>query len=296
MMSSYADGQLIRIFDNGAGSVNIRVPFVRVNVDPVYGTQVRAPLVRVNSPPQYYYPRQPYPGRGMAPAYPAQAYPGQMAPGGNAPQPAPGVGQPSIVPPANARPTQPPPVRATQPSPPTEPNRAPSNTNAVQPVAGTEPASRQPTIVSPGSSSDANNPPDPGLRSVLTSEMPATALPLTIGQQRQALQASSEALDEQLSRYSNANAWQKYLQLPSLVYDGTHDESVTPVMAPADMQALRKMKARYDKASAREDYRLVNGLSHFKETHQNLRAFVQMLENSPAANLEELPSPVTEKK
>ncbi len=98
-----ASGQLIRIFSGGGGT-SIRVPFVRVETDPVFGTYVRAPLVEINSPPRFGYGYRAYPGR----VYPGTVYPGPRYGLGPvyppvSPAPANAPGQP--VAPAAATPT-----------------------------------------------------------------------------------------------------------------------------------------------------------------------------------------------
>ncbi len=237
-----SNGQLIRIFDS-AGNVNIRVPFVRVQVDPVYGTYVRAPFVRVNSPPPYYYP----------PQYYAQPQPGSFAPG-YAP---------------NGMPVSP----------------------SRQPRVTPRGAETSPAITGPESNRVSNPPDPPGLHSVLS---PEPANPLTLDQLRRALGASSRALNGQLSRYSNAEEWQKYLRPPEFILDESQNQDVAASVS--DVATLQKLLERFDRASVRPDYHLVTKLEGFQTTHQNLRSMVKMLGDIATEKMEELPAPATDKR
>ena len=73
-------GQLVQIFNNGRGGVNIRAPFVRIDTDRFGNTHVRAPFVNINTPPPayyqppYYVPAAPY-GSYRVPNQPMYANP-----------------------------------------------------------------------------------------------------------------------------------------------------------------------------------------------------------------------------
>ena len=75
------DAQIVRF--GAGGGVNVRAPFVRVNVDPFGNTSVRAPFVNINPAyggrPVYPQPYPTYPNRAAILHRPGPGYSGRHA-------------------------------------------------------------------------------------------------------------------------------------------------------------------------------------------------------------------------
>jgi hypothetical protein len=243
-------GQLVRIFEGGG--VNVRVPFVQVNVDPYGGTQVRAPFVRINSPPGYYQP-QPYYGQPI--------YPGNFAPS-YAPNGQPVYGSPIVQPPVGT----------------------PAN------IATVSPAIAEPGTVNeiPRTASRPATPPNPSeFKSVLTFE-PADELDLP--ELRERLLSGAAELNQSMSQYSNGQLWQEHLRLPSFVGEST--EWVNPVsISPEQLSQLEFVLGRFDRTSSKTELQLINKFESFHRVHRDLTSLVQRLQDQSFRNVEELPAP-----
>ena len=259
-----ASGQLVRVF-NGGG-VQIRAPFVRVNVGPYGGTNVRAPFVRHYSPgyaPGYY----PGPYRGNYPVYPSGTpYPNNSYPN-------------NMVQPGTPAPSYPP---STQPVYPPRSN-VPRNNGVVPTQPPAEPRPSNPPDVD---SSRGAIPGSKDLRSVLETNVDSEPLE----QQRLQLAQSAKALDGSFAKFANAKSWQEYLQLPAAVFQDSRSGDVSQSLTDTDFERLRKVLQRYDSTVGDATFQKVTGLPHFQTTYRHLKTFVQQLESQNVAH-EEIPPP-----
>ncbi len=160
-------------------------------------------------------------------------------------------------------------------------------------VPVTAPAANSPSIVGPSETAKPVPPDPPGFHSVL--EPNRNNQPRSLVQQRRVLAAKSQALERSLARYSNAEAWQKFLRLPTFVFDDSTDANLAGAITAKDEQSLKKMLDRFDRTAGRADYHLVTNLPGFKQTHEDLRKFTESVRSATSSSREELPPPSDKK-
>ncbi|MGI9516906.1 MAG: hypothetical protein ACR2NP_07680 [Pirellulaceae bacterium] len=291
-----AQGQLIRINPNGFGGVNIRAPFVRINTTPYGPSHVRAPFVNVNPgapyyTPQPYYQPQPVPYGSATPGYapgPAPGYaPGQVMYESQVPGSAVTPGISTDIAPATPasnginRPSSPP---SNQPA---------ESTRPMIPRANPPAETRRP--VTPIEAGDADTPAPAPAPEMAAPELKSVLEPQLLSDQqaedlRSRLIASTRDLDQSLSVYSNAQAWQEHLRLPQFLLDAS-----TPLkelqLNDEQVVELEKIVTRFDRTSERADLNLVNQFDSFRRVNQQLRQLSQYLNETLQISSEELPVP-----
>lgn len=265
-VTDQVEAQLIRITPNGYGGVNIRAPLVRINTNPYGPSHVRAPFVVVNSPPPWYQPQPyyvqpPYNSNSNPPIYSAPTY-GVPSNGTTIVQPPDSGGSVDVAP------SYPPGSYTTESK-----GAASSDDQPIQAMDREAPLN--------------TNPVEPELKSVLE---PAVDRENDIQVVRRDLIASSNALHQSLTRYSNATVWQEYLALPLWVRD---DSSLVDSAAidQDQMNQVMNVFTRFEKTNGAAEMHLINNLEEFRRMHRELASFVGLLQNRSFGDTADFPPP-----